>query len=243
MPVIVYLDETGDHGMEAIDANFPVFVLTMVIADIDVYTDQIIPAFCRFKFGHCGHEGVVLHSREIRKAQGDFGFLTDAAVRPAFYDGLYRLMDQSEYQVISVAVQKQRHKDRYGARARHPYHMAFTFALERLLPLLEGVGQKEVRLIAEARGKREDAELKLAVLDVVNNGTFYISATRFRQIHFRLEFVPKMRNVVGTQIADLAGYPIARVTLDPKYSGPLMPIVRKKLYRGPGWVYGLKIFP
>lgn len=50
-------------------------------------------------------------------------------------------------------------------------------------------------------------------------------------------------NIVGTQVADLAGYPIARYALDPKYQGPLLKVIRKKFYNGPGWVYGLKIFP
>lgn len=169
--------------------------------------------------------------------------MTDVAKREPFYERLYGVMETCDYSIIAVVIRKQKHKDRYGKAARNPYSLAFTFALERLLPLLEGLGQTDVRLIAEARGKREDADLKLAVLDVVNNGTFYISATRFKKIQFWLDFVPKIMNVIGTQIADLAGYPIARYALDLKYNGPLLKILRKKFYRGPGWVYGLKIFP
>lgn len=48
-----------------------------------------------------------------------------------------------------------------------------------------------MQLVAEGRGKREDADLKLAVLDVVSNGTFYIEASRFKKIQFNLEFRPK----------------------------------------------------
>lgn len=243
MPVIVYVDETGDHGMASIDPHFPIFVLSMVIVDLNTYAQNVVPAFCRFKFNHFGHEGVILHSREIRKAQGAFWFLTDAAKRGPFYDQLYEVMETCEYSVIAVVIRKQKHKDKYGVAASNPYSLAFTFALERLLPLLEGLGQTEVQLIAEARGKREDAELKLAVLDVVSNGTYYISAARFKKIQFRLEFLPKAMNIIGTQIADLAGYPIARYALDPKYQGPLSKILRKKFYRGPGWVYGFKVFP
>lgn len=243
VPVIVYIDETGDHGMVSIDPNFPIFVLTMVITDTPTYSEKTVPVFYRFKFDYFGHEGVILHSREIRKAQGDFGFLTDSAKRPPFYDRLYQAMEAADYKLISVVIRKQKHKDRYGVKAQHPYSLAFTFALERLLPVLEGLGQTEVQFVAEARGKREDAELKLAVLDVVNNGTFYISATRFKKIQFRLDFRPKAMNIIGTQIADLAGYPIARYALDSKYRGPLLKILWKKFYRGPGWVFGLKIFP
>lgn len=127
--------------------------------------------------------------------------------------------------------------------AENPYDLALTFALERLLPLLEGLGQTDVRLIAEARGKREDAELRLSFLRIVNDGTYYIPASRFRKIQFRLDFRPKSMNIVGTQMADLAGYPIARYVLDPKKPNPPMVILHGKFYSGPGSVYGLKTFP
>jgi uncharacterized protein DUF3800 len=243
MPVVVYVDENGDHSLEAVDPHFPIFVLTMMIADVKGYYEKIVPAICQLKFNHFGHEGVILHSRDIRKAQGDFRFLNDPAKREPFYLQLYDVMETCCYTIISVVIRKQAHKDKYGKAARNPYDLAFTSALERLLPLLEGHGQTEVQLIAEARGKREDADLKLAVLDVVSNGTFYIEASRFKKIQFNLEFRPKAMNIVGTQVADLAGYPIARYALDFKYQGPLLKIIRKKFYNGPGWVHGLKIFP
>lgn len=243
MPVVVYIDENGDHSLEVVDQHFPLFVLTMMIADVSIYNENIVPAFCKFKFDYFGHEGVILHSRDIRKAQREFSFLNDPAKREPFYARLYEVMEGLDYRVIAIVIRKQRHKERYGRSARNPYDLAFTFALERLLPLLEGLAQIEVQLIAEARGKREDAELKLAVLDVVNNGTYYNPASRFRKVHFNLSFRSKSMNIIGTQVADLAGYPIARYALNPRYEGPLFKIIRKKFYKGPGWVHGLKIFP
>jgi len=59
-------------------------------------------------------------------------------------------MATSDYTLIATAIRTQKHKDRYGRAARNPYDLAFTFALERLLPLLEGLGQTDVQLIAEA---------------------------------------------------------------------------------------------
>ena len=152
-------------------------------------------------------------------------------------------MTNCDYTLIASAIRNQKHKDKYGTSARNPYDLAFTFALERLLPLLEGLGQTEVQLIAEARGKREDAELKLSFLDVVNNGTHYVPASRFKKVQFRLEFRPKAMNIIGTQMADLAGYPVARYVLNPKEPSEAFKIIRSKFYNGPGWIYGLKIFP
>ena len=51
-------------------------------------------------------------------------------------------------------------------------------------------------------------------------------------------------SVVGTQLADLVGFPVARYVMEGTgYRGPLLPIVQRKMYVGPGWVRGLKIFP
>ena len=80
MPKIIYLDETGDHSLEKHDDNFPLFVLTMVVCDIETYTNEIMPMVCRLKFDYFGHEGVIIHSREIRKAQKDFNFLQNPSV-------------------------------------------------------------------------------------------------------------------------------------------------------------------
>lgn len=44
-------------------------------------------------------------------------------------------------------------------------------------------------------------------------------------------------NVVGTQLADLAAYPIARNVIDPKRPLPAFEVIRKRFYNGPGWVH------
>lgn len=101
----------------------------------------------------------------------------------------------------------------------------------------------EVYLIAEARGKREDNELRLSFLNIVTYGTDFIPASRFKKITFHLRFKPKAMNVVGTQLADLAAYPIARYIINPANPTPAYEIVKKRYYIGPGWIHGLKVFP
>ena len=58
----------------------------------------------------------------------------------------------------------------------------------------------------------------------------------FKRIRFTLKFVPKARNVIGTQVADLAAYPIARRVLTGT-PGPAYEVIRPKFARR------LKIFP
>ena len=50
-------------------------------------------------------------------------------------------------------------------------------------------------------------------------------------------------NIIGTQMADLAAYPIARYVLDRKKPNPAYEAIKAKFYQGSGLVRGLKIFP
>lgn len=244
MSFIIYMDESGDHTLTLVDKDFPLFTLALFICDADIYTTSIVPAVYNLKMRFFGHECVILHSRDIRKAQGSFGFLTDQAKKADFYDAINGIMQDQDYTLIASVIRKLKHIERYGTAADNPYELAMTFALERLLPLLEDAHQQEVQLVAEARGKREDDSLQLAFLNIVNDGTSFIPANRFRQIQFnKIIFKPKEANVVGTQMADLAAYPIARYALDPTKPNPAYDIIKKKFYRGRGRIQGLKIFP
>jgi len=71
----------------------------------------------------------------------------------------------------------------------------------------------------------------------VTTGSQYVDGARFRKINFTLRFIPKAMNIIGTQMADLAAYPIARYVLDRSKPNPAFEIVRKKFCRQ------LKIFP
>ncbi|HNB24078.1 MAG TPA: DUF3800 domain-containing protein [Candidatus Melainabacteria bacterium] len=245
MSVLVFLDETGDHSLSTIDPGFPVFVLTMMIVEPDKYINQIVPEVYRLKLDHWGHEGIILHSRDIRKAQGPFAFLRNREKTQPFYERINQVMTESPYTLISIGVRKDRHVTKYGESANNPYELAMEYSLERLVYFLEQQPHKDIILVAESRGKKEDAELQLAFLRIVNNGTYYCTRDRFKPYNFRLEFVTKERNVVGTQLADLAAYPTARWIIDPKKENPAFDIVRPKILRkvDSGYLLGLKIFP
>jgi len=70
--VIVYVDESGNHGLDSSESVFPVFVLAFCVFRKSDYINQTVPAMQSFKFRHFGHDGVVLHEREIRKKLGPF---------------------------------------------------------------------------------------------------------------------------------------------------------------------------
>lgn len=85
--------------------------------------------------------------------------------------------------------------------------------------------------------------MRLSFLNTVTYGTDFISAARFKRITFHLRFKPKAMNVVGTQLADLAAYPIARYVINPAKPLPAYEVVRTRFYQGTGLISGLKIFP
>ena len=95
----------------------------------------------------------------------------------------------------------------------------------------------DIVVIAERRGQKEDRELHSAFQRIVTSGSEYVDGARFRSIRWTLRFLPKSMNIVGTQMADLAAYPIARYALDKAKPNPAYEIVRHKLCRV------LKIFP
>ncbi|MBI2167691.1 MAG: DUF3800 domain-containing protein [Candidatus Omnitrophica bacterium] len=243
MALIVYLDETGDHTLELVDKEFPLFALALFICEQTDYTQKIVPVVNQLKMDFFGHEAVILHSRDIRRAQNDFLFLRNEKKRSEFTERLNGIMADSAYTLIVSVIRKQQHKDRYGMSAENPYDLALLFCLERLLPLLEEKKQTHVQIVAESRGKKEDDELMLSFLKITSYGSYYNTAERFKKVEFKLKFIPKLMNVVGIQLADLAAYPIARHVLDPNKPNPSYKIIEKKFYRGPGWVYGLKTFP
>ena len=242
MSVIVHLDETGDHSLELIDRDFPVFGLVMVIIDVDEYVNNIVPMVYLLKMDTFGHEAVILHSYEIRKQKGAFAFMNDQVKRQGFYERINQVMGL-KYTLIASFIRKQHHKDRYGEAAANPYDLALEYAMERLLPLLEDTEQQKVQILAESRGKKEDEELRSTFYRFVNQGNEFVSSERVQRIEFELVFRAKEMNLVGMQMADLAAYPIARHVIDSSKPNPAFDIVQPKFYVRHGTSLGLGIFP
>jgi hypothetical protein len=155
-------------------------------------------------------------------------------------------MRESRYTLISTAIDKPHHIATYAGSARNPYALALDRSLERLVGMLEHHHQREVVLLAEKRGDREDAELRDSFDHFVRDGTFTVSAARARAIRWTLHFIPKRMNCIGHQIADLAGAPIATHVLNTIRNDPTSnqayQIITSKLYAR-GLSGGVEILP
>jgi len=239
---LAFLDETGNPSLTKIDPDFPIFGLATVVCERMLYLKNISVEVSLLKHRFFGHEGIILHSYDIRKQQKDFKILHHQETRESFIPALTEMVDTAQFCLFFTAIQKQKHLDRYGQQAAHPYELALEFTLERLFYFCREHSVRKLPLIAERRGKKEDDALRLHFHRVLSQGTRYISASDLSGCRFTLDFATKKTNVVGLQLADLCAYPLARhVASD--YSGPDFQVVSKKLHtvgnKCPGW----KIFP
>jgi hypothetical protein len=239
---IAFFDECGDHSLEKIDADFPLFVLSTIIVERSTYVKVVVPELTRLKLRFWPHEGVNLHSREIRKAHGDFAFMQVPEQRQAMLAALSELMAALPFTLFLTAIRKAKHKERYGQDAVNPYDVALTYTFERVLHFLEGQGETNLPVTAEARGKNEDNELAAAFLRIMTEGTRYNSAERFRSLNCPLTFRRKTDNIAGMQIADLCAHPAARKLLKPDQPNHAFDVIERHIYRRDG-VSGWKVFP
>jgi len=239
---LAFLDECGDHSLVKIDQDFPIFVLSLVLVKREDYVDAILPGLNGLKLRYWDHEGVNLHSRDIRKASGPFTVLQKAERRERFIDELSSLMDSLPYELFIVCIRKDRLYRQY-VNAANPYELALTFVMERLVFQMEQNNHTSLPIVAEARGKNEDNALKAAFFDLTSRGTDYVSSERFQRCQFPLQFHDKRKNIVGIQLADLCAHPSARHILKPDRANRAFDVVKKHIYEGGKGVKGWKIFP
>ena len=68
---LIYVDESGDHGLAQVDPGYPIFVLAFCLFSKADYRLQACPALKELKFRFWGHDEQVLHEHEIRKPNKD----------------------------------------------------------------------------------------------------------------------------------------------------------------------------
>lgn len=239
---IVFVDESGDHGLLNIDANYPVFVLSFCLFRKQDYVDSTVPALQNFKLSHFGHDQVILHERDIRKDIGSFAFLKDRESKKRFLDELTKIVAAQNFTLITAIIDKKKYAERYH-EPDNPYHIALGFGLERTFYYLRSLGVANARthVLVEARGKKEDDELELEFRRICDGGNY-----ENEQLPFDVVFVDKKSNCGGLQLADLVARPMGVRYLRPEQGNRAFDVLEGKLYsneRGKYQGWGLKSFP
>ncbi len=239
---LIYVDESGDHQLSPHDPEFPVFVLTFCIFRKEDYITRVVPCFQRIKLNHFGHDMVVFHEREIRKASGPFAFLTDRGRREAFMTDLNTWVAQSPFTIIAAVIRKVEFARKHS-ESRNPYHFAMRLGLERVDKHLKRQGQEDrnTHVVFESRGRREDTELELEFRRVCD-GSNYTG----KRLPLTFVLADKRINSTGLQLADLTARPIGRYVMDPGQPNRAYEVIAKKLdcsCNGKVEGYGLKVYP
>jgi hypothetical protein len=224
---VVYVDESGDHSLVNIDADYPVFVLALCVFHKRHYSEKIIPAVEKLKFNYFGHDSVVLHENEIRKQKGDFAFLSHLPTRNEFVGRLSSIMEASNFILIACVVDKARLTRRSEGAMTNPYHIALGICLDALYSFLAEKNQHQLQthVVVECRGKKEDSELELEfrrICDGDNTGN--------RHLPFDIVFADKKTNLAGLQLADLVARPVGLSYIRPTQANQAIEVLKHKFY-------------
>ncbi len=240
----LFIDESGDHGLTTLNPDFPVFLLCGVLVSAHEYL-TIRDSFNEIKQQFWKNKQVIFHSRDIRKCEKEFQILFDLELKGAFYQQLNECIEGSNYTVIASAIRKDNYIRKFGRLSNDVYELALSFIIERSVFYLDEIQipGKNLQIVIEKRGKKEDKKLDEHFQRLMARGTGYVSAKRLKDINLNIHFRSKKENVNGLQLADLVAYPTARYVINPKRANPAFDIVASKIYNKNGKRYGLKIFP
>lgn len=243
---VVFVDESGDHGMQTVDPNYPVFVLALCVFYKGHYCEKVVPALQKFKFNHFGHDAVVLHEHEIRKEKGSFKFQSRQH-KNDFLEDLTGIIDTSNFILISCLIDKVQLREKQGLPP-NPYHLALGFCLDSLYEFLQEKNQDDAltHVIVECRGAKEDKDLELEFRRICAG-----TNRQGKTLPFDVIFADKKTNSAGLQLADLVARPIGLSVLRPDQENRAFNVLKRKFFCsggrsnvGEGFEnWGLKIYP
>lgn len=239
---VIYVDESGDHNLNSINSIYPIFALAFCIFKKSDYIEQIVPRIQKLKFDWFGHDGIILHERELKKGNPPFNQLGGKDGHQAFLNEISQILREAPMTVISAVINKQKHQSRYSDPA-NPYNLALMFCMERTSGFLRAHNQLEhkTHIIFEKRGKHEDRDLELEFRRICD-GASCAGAVNCLDILF----ADKKMNSSGLQLADLVAKPIGMHVLKPDQPNRAFHIIVTKLYSYDNGIYsglGLKVFP
>ena len=209
----IYVDESGDHTYRHLaDLDKRYLGLTGVLVRQDHYDAVMRPGLEQLKRDHFSYDPdsppVLVRSHLIRR-RGPFWRLRDAEHRAAWDDALIEFISSLEINVYTVVMDKRAHFDHYGAASSNPYEYSLRVLLNRIRGLLANFKSGATAdVMAEARGRREDAQLLREYEEFRQHGDDRRAGEEVRATYpDTLQFRRKDQNIAGLQIADLLAYP------------------------------------
>lgn len=256
----LYLDESGDHVFKFLDQPSHRYLCLLGCwfqgRDYRKF-HEALENVKQCNVAHNPDDPVILHREDIINRRKSFYRLRDPAIAAAFDHDLLRVIENAEFRIVAVVIDKRALQERYPAPA-HPYHLAMGFMLQRYCGLLNHVNRAG-DVLAESRGGTEDRLLKDSYVRVHERGVFGQNRPAFFQQALtsnQLKLKPKSANIAGLQLADLLSHPVRQSILLEKHRipGPLPAFAAKlwavaetkfnrHLYDGRVQGYGKVLFP
>ncbi|MEQ1582980.1 MAG: DUF3800 domain-containing protein [Candidatus Nitrotoga sp.] len=223
---IIYVDESGDHSLQSIDKEYPLFVLAFCVFHKRHYSEHVVSALEKFKFNHFGHDQVILHETEIRKEKGAFNIFRSRDQKFQFLHELTDIIEHSNFILLSCVIDKRALRKQTDLKA-NPYHIALGFCLEILYEFLQEKEQHGLKthVVVECRGKKEDNELELEFRRLCDGNNRFGSA-----LPFDILFSDKKAMSSGLQLADLVARPIGLSVLKPEQNNRAFEVLKRKFY-------------
>jgi len=250
----IYVDEVGNPDLASSDnPNHRFLSLTGVILELNYVQDSVQPQLeaLKLKYFHSHpDEPIIFHRKEMFNAKEPFEALQQPNLRKKFDKELLDLLTAWDYTVISVCLDKKKHKDQYSVWRYDPYHYCLAVLLERFiyfLNTLESYGD----VMAESRGGKEDIRLKESFNRLWEKGTDYVDQEQFqkRLTSRQLKVKTKSNNIAGLQLADILAHPSRNEilaennfpqNLSAPFSQKVINILKNKYYRRDDDIYGKK---
>src|SRR3989338_1919651 len=176
---ILFLDESGDHNLNFLDPNYPVFV----------------------------SERVILHYVDYTRNQNGFEQMSGALFRENFYRQLNGIIAETDFTLVGCIIDKKKHKEKYKALAIDQYTLSLEIVVERFVKVLEYHDETGF-IVAESRGQQLDNELNLAFLDLKIRGTKFLRPKEIVDRIGGFYIRKKEEDVAGLQLVDSLVTPI-----------------------------------
>ncbi|HOC52321.1 MAG TPA: DUF3800 domain-containing protein [Caldisericia bacterium] len=276
----LYIDESGDHSYgkmcrqstfkndESVSIYYPELEkndkrylgITGCIIEMELYRESFEPKLEELKQKHFPYnpdDPVILHRQDIVYKHGPFHSLKRPKREKEFNEDLLLFLEEMEYTVITVVIDKKAHIENYQHFAFHPYHYCLIAILERYCGFLDFHNAKG-DVLAEARGGAEDKQLKEAYRNIYNSGTQFRKPKFFHNVltSKEIKLKPKSANIAGLQLSDLLAHPLKQEILieqnkisrskDNVFANKVCEIVNRKKYNREfydGRIYGYgKVF-
>lgn len=255
----IYIDEVGNNDLASSDdPNHRYLSLTGIIFELGYVKDIVTPTLDKLKekyFAPHPDEPIILHRKELVNKKFPFNCLKDPQIEERFNSDFLKMINELDYKIISVLIDKKEHMTKYCTWKHDPYHYCMEILLERFFFFLENKNSTG-DVMFESRGGKEDMRLKKSFSRIYENGTQYIESERLqkRLTSRELKVKPKMLNIACLQLADLIAHPSRRFIFrfygidegkSYAFGDKIIEIIESKYYKGKSGLegYGIKLLP